>query len=488
MRNIFRNFYSRAVFLAALLILGGACFSGAWAAENCPAGAKKTGEQVQPYQPQVQEVQSPPEAKLPPPETVFSDYPSAPLTLCEAVNLGLRHQSSLTMAAGQVQAAAGLAKQANSALFPTLSVAGSYTGVNSNNSATTGAATTSQGTTALNAGYQVVPTLQQLLYDFNHTRSLALQARSNQAQAQADYTQAQYDLILQIKQAFYTCRQCAMLIKANQSNLDNQKAHRDLTKARFKAGIGVPSDVVRSETAVTSAVFNLSQAQNNYSLALVALANLMGVDPRTPIEIADSAEPLLDFKDPQGLFTQALSGRPELKSAQAAIEAGRYGLSAAKSADGPALNGNAGWSIKGMGFPLNNSAFLGGVTLQWKIYDSGLREGEIQQQSALLQTAEAGFVNIREQILAQVAQAYLNLQTAQHQVASAEAELTNAKETLRLIDGRYRSGLATFIEVLDAQNALLTADTNLINAAAGRAKANAALLHAIGETGMAKLK
>jgi outer membrane protein TolC len=78
-----------------------------------------------------------------------------------------------------------------------------------------------------------------------------------------------------------------------------------------------------------------------------------------------------------------------------------------------------------------------------------------------------------------VTSAYLNLKTAEQRVTTAEAEVANAQESLRLAQGRYRAGLGVFLDVIDTQAALLTAETNQANAQLAVDQARAALAHAI---------
>ncbi len=68
----------------------------------------------------------------------------------------------------------------------------------------------------------------------------------------------------------------------------DQRQHLAEAKARQKAGVGLPSDTVRAETAVSDAIFSLNLAQNTASVSRVNLALLMGIDPRTPILAATS--------------------------------------------------------------------------------------------------------------------------------------------------------------------------------------------------------
>ena len=65
-------------------------------------------------------------------------------------------------------------------------------------------------------------------------------------------------------------------------------------------------------------------------------------------------------------------------------------------------------------------------------------------------------------------------------MVTADAGISNAEEALRLATGRYNSGLGTFLDVLDAQAALLTARTQRVNAEMAVAQARAALARAVG--------
>jgi len=180
------------------------------------------------------------------------------------------------------------------------------------------------------------------------------------------------------------------------------------------------------------------------------------------------------------LVEQALERRPEMLQAEANIEAATHGLSAARTGNAPVVTGSAGVQRRGNDFPPDNNALTVGVTVQWYPFDSGLTAGRIKQAEAGLQTAQAQLVQTRLSVVSDVSQAYLNLQTAERNVATAEAQIVNAREALRLAEGRYRSGIGVFLDVLDAQTNLDAANTNHVNALSGVDQARAALAHAIG--------
>jgi outer membrane protein TolC len=82
------------------------------------------------------------------------------------------------------------------------------------------------------------------------------------------------DVVLQVKQAFYTYAQNVRLAGVNEANVRNQQDHLALAQARLRSGLGLPSDVMRAQTAVADAILNLSVARNNASTSRVNRALL----------------------------------------------------------------------------------------------------------------------------------------------------------------------------------------------------------------------
>lgn len=430
-------------------------------------------QQTPPVLPKIQETALPPAITLPAPANVSADVPNRPLTADEAARIGLRRQPNVTIARAGVMAARGNETQARAGLLPSLGTGAGYTNI-----ALAPVQSIPGGSVA--SGYQVTANVRQLIFDFNHTRDVVRQASAQERSAYAGLTKVQSDTVLQIKQAFYAYAQNMRLVSVNEANVKNAQSHLALAQARLNAGLGLPSDVVRAQTAVADAIFNLNLARNAASVAGVILAELMGIDPRTPIELADTEEAAVAADDVGALTDEALKRRPEMVGAYASLAAAGYSVSAAKTSNAPALAASAGWLQRGTDFPPDNKTLTYGVAIQWTPFDAGLTAGRVETARGNLLAAQAELEQSKLGVTSDVAQAYLNLKTAEQRVTTGEAEVANAQEALRLTEGRYKSGLGTFLDVLDAQTALTTADSNRINAKSSVNQARAALAHAIG--------
>ena len=450
----------------------------------CVAGLPASAQETPPIAPKTQTTPLPPTIELPPPPSIPSDVPNRPLSASEAARIALRHQPNVTIAQSDITAAQGRTQQARSGLMPRLGVGAGYTRtqtISSQSSGSTGGTTgTGGGSSVTVSGYQASGNLSQLLFDFNHTRDQVRQSAELETAATANLTRVQSDLVLQVKQAFYTYTQDLRLVTVNENNVRNQQSHLALADARQKSGLGLPIDVVRAQTAVADAILNLNIARNNASVSRVILAQTMGIDPRTPINANETGEPVVAGDDVNALVTSGMRQRPEVLQAQATLRSAQFGVSAAKTTNAPSVSANLGIASRGSDFPPRNDSLSLGATIQWNPFDGGLTAGRVKEARANVEVAQAQLTNAQLGVTSDVSQAYLNLRTAEQRVQTSDIEIANATEGVRLAEGRYSAGVGTFIDVIDAQTALLTADTNRVNAQSAVNQARAALNRAIG--------
>jgi outer membrane protein len=530
-----------AILCCLFLSCTGLARAQAWA-RTAPHAVNRNDAPLVPYQPRSHEAKASVKVELPPPTAWPYDVPNAPIDADEAARLGLMYQSNITIARYQIKSAHAVTQQARAGLLPTVSLGFNYsdliestsrsaisdtsvTGTSSTLGTTTaltsgvtsgtssagstaasgaGIASTTSGTSSLTSGssgvstgtttstsglglsssasnpYTLSATIRQLIWDFNHTRNLVREYQELETAAVANLTTQQSDTVYNVKQAYYGWVQADRLVAVNETNLLDQQEHLKEARALYSAGTGLASDVTTAETAVSEAVLNLTQAQVNASVARVSLTQQIGIDPRIPLRASASSEVTVNTTDPQILFAMALDQRPEIVYAQANIRSNDYSLKAAHTNNAPALSASLQYSAYGDKlYPQGSTAnFLVGIT--WNPYDGGLTSARIHQSEANLGVAQQQLQNFRVAILSDVAQAYLNLKTAEQKIEAVKAQLESAQESLNISVGRYRVGLGLFLNVLDAQTSLTEAQANQVNAQASLDLARASLNHALG--------
>jgi outer membrane protein TolC len=391
-----------------------------------------------------------------------------PLALADAIAIALEHQPQVAISDASLQAATARLRQERSALFPDLSIRSAYSKSGPGGSLTTGGAFTTSLSSSL------------LLYDFGKTGAAISRSGYQRESERQALAQMRQDVINRVKQAYYTLLQNEQLVEVQRQNLASQQSHLDEAKARFGVGLVPRSDVVKGETTVAEAVLSLVTAQNTAALSRVNLNVTMGIDVRTPVQVAETAEAALNI-DATTLVDLALAARPDARQAEEDVRAAEAALAAARASNRPSVYADGSYGLQGASFASGDDSWSYGISLQWPLFDGGLTRGRVEEARANLRSAQAQQRNTNQTVSSEVVQAYLNVRSAEEKVIAAEAEATNAEESLRLASGRYQAGVGIYIEVTDAQTALVTAQTNRVNALYGLSLARAELARALGQ-------
>jgi len=396
------------------------------------------------------------------------------LTAQDAVRIAVAKQPTLESVRQAVVAAEGRTKQLRSRLLPQFGVGGTY-----NSSRFVG---NEPDRLQLNVpnGYGASAVVTQLVFDSNHSSDLVRQSNALKTVALQDLARAKADLALQALEGYYLVGEAHRLVAVNERNVANRESQLQLAKSRFNSGLGGADDVLTAQTARGDAVISLVQARTTEDSARVSLLQTLGLDPQTPVTVgAEGAEtvPIEKFDD---FVAKSIERRPEVLRAKASIDAARYGARAAKTTTAPTLSSNVSFSSSDPGFPGGGGGYGIGLILSIPIYDGNLTAGFVQQAEAVLKAAQSDLATAQLQVRADVSQAYLAVRSAEQQDEAAKINVENAKESLRIAEGRYKSGVGLFLDIINAQAALLTAETASETSQAEVYRQRAALQRAAG--------
>ncbi|CAN5570725.1 TolC family outer membrane protein [soil metagenome] len=430
--------------------------------------------QTTPIKPQTPDVKIPPVVAMPTLEAGVK-----PLSLSEAVTIALANQPSLKVARANVKSAEGAVQVTGAGLNPQLSLTAGATRNDTFRGQGTSGTTSTSNSNSLTAGLNVT----QLLFDFGRTRTAVRQQKALEKASHYTLNTAENDLTLNTRVAYFDLVQNVQLVGTAQQNLANVQRQYDQANARLESGLGAPSDFIRAKTALADAVLSLETARNTETTSRISLAQQLGIDPRTPIQPDVSAS--LDLKDPSvdevnSLVTNALRDRPEMRDAQQRVFAAGLGVAVAKLNNAPTVNLTGNLNARGSNDPFQTQTGAIGVSVTWTFGDGGRTSGLTKQAEATVDLAKANLETASLNVIGQVNQAYTDIKTAQLRSDTADTQVANAAELVRISEGRYSGGIGTFLEVRDAQSSLYSAQRNLLAAKTDLQRANARLQRAIG--------
>ncbi|HSU14246.1 TolC family protein [Longimicrobium sp.] len=286
--------------------------------------------------------------------------------------------------------------------------------------------------------------------------------------------------------AYVTAERAAATVSARREDVRLAGELVTLAQAQLDRGVATALDVTRARTQLAAAQGLLSVAQNQLDQAQVNLARAMGIDPRTNFVIADALGPQTAAisvpADEAEAMRAAMANRPELRSAEAQQRAAQLATRAIQAERLPRLDLAADYGITGLNprdaFPTYNIA----VQVSAPLFDGFRREARQQHQALTAREAGVRAADVRQQVEAEVRSALLDVANGQDQQRIAAERLRLANEELSQAQERFANGLATNIEVINAQQNLVRAKDAVIDAQAASAQARVNLARATGTT------
>jgi len=424
-----------------------------------------------------------------PPAALQRKLESGVITLEDATRITWESQPQIRQARANTAAAEARADEARAPLLPQLySVSYTYERTTSNFTPHPGylgslLPPTTYSWTSYNY-YNFNGTLSQLIWDFGLTLD-AWRSAKVKAASQLDterYTNLQ--VLLTTRAAYFTARANKDLVIVAQETLANQEAHLRQTEGFVAVGTQPEIALAQSRYNVANAQVQLIQAQNNYVTAKAQLNQAMGVEGATDYDVGNEAFPAVPGEDEStnSLLAKALTRRPDIRSDEEQIEAQHLAVSSVKGGYWPslgvALNFFNSGTDAGTNWNWNVQA-----TANWNIFQGGLTEATQREQEADLVALYAQTDALRQQVRLDVEQARLAVRAAKATLSAADDALTNARELLRLAEGRYTVGIGNIIELSDAQVAETSAAAQKVQADYSLASARAQLLRALGDLG-----
>ncbi|HVO75893.1 MAG TPA: TolC family protein [Ignavibacteriaceae bacterium] len=379
------------------------------------------------------------------------------LTVEDFVSFALNNNPQIKLAQSNLDIAGSNLTIIRSALYPQLSLQTGWT----KNGGTffTGPITREGIFQNYSTGFQA----QQLIFDFGKTYSRISAYSDLENASESDFKSARQDLILNVYLAYFNFLQAKRLRDVNIDLLKQAEDHLKEAQAFFKVGRTAQFDVLRAQTDVENAKVNLLNSGNNMKIGRLQLENVVNAKLSETVNIKDNLEIKQDTIDENSALNLALSSRPELKSAQFRVEANRSLLNSAWTANLPSISAVGGyfWRTFSLDQKFVNSWNLG-LSLSLPIFQGFALDAAIEQARANLNNSQASNEIALQAVDLDVHQQYSNLQLAQSKIDAARSLVKQSEETLKLAEGRFRSGVGSSLEVTDARVVLFNAQNLFI--------------------------
>ncbi|KAF0176847.1 MAG: Outer membrane efflux protein [Limisphaerales bacterium] len=415
-------------------------------------------------------------------------WPTAPLSLRDAVEVALRQNSAVRKSQSDLEATYGVVIQTRAIQMPRVTGSINHT-------------LTDQGAIEQFPGgvfrspdqaWGVRVQITQSIYEGGKIESAKRTADLTRDQALLQHQTVLADTVLAVRVNYDDALLAVQQIVVQEASIELLKKELQDNQRRFEAGTVPRFNVLRAEVELANARPKLIRARNALRIAKNNLANLLGYDvPRTvvediPLQLSGKLE-----ADPTPIelpiaLAKALEQRTELAALRKAERLRQEAITNAEAGRKPSAQIYAGVGSKSSRFSQHLTRDISGWDVgwqaSWNIFDGWLVKGKVAEAAALHRKSQEELDDFSRRIELDVRTSYSNFIEAKEVLESQKKVQEQAEEALRLANARTEAGTGTQLDVLNAQTALTEARTTQILALRDYSVARARLERAMGVT------
>lgn len=283
------------------------------------------------------------------------------------------------------------------------------------------------------------------------------------AQAAAELEVARRGLVAAVSALFYGSLAADRKLIVAERARQEAAEFTSLTEKREQAREAAHADVVKARLEELSRRREAEDARLASEKARLELGILLFPDPRTPYRLSAAENPPV-LASREDVAAAAAKNNPDLKAALAALAVTRADVLSARAAYLPSLGLNGTYGIDAAQFAVNapdksrNLGYSASATLDIPIWDWLNTQHRVKQSEIKREAARVALTATQRRLIARLDEAYGEAAVAREQLASLELSASTAAESLKLTRLRYTSGEGTVLEVVDAQNAFVSAE------------------------------
>jgi OMF family outer membrane factor len=428
------------------------------------------------------------------PATAIAD--GRPLTLENALDLARSNNRDLVAARAVLDQSRGGVDRAFAALLPTAGATGIYThnykNVTYANLLASRNLPPGEASAFSSLGNIVVLKQEALQASLNVNVPIAAPAswfsldaaKQTFHAAEANLQVTQTQILFSAAQAYFAAAGSDELLQTRRHAIEVAHATLGMAEARLHAGTVNRQEVTRAQLALVNAEQAEREAEDTRDQSYRSLATIIGLRESfhvVPAAPAGGDQPAAARPSVQTLAAEAMRLRPEIGMYDAEIQAAGKRSRASLWQWAPTLAGFGalnGYNYAGLAG--DKYAWDIGLQLNWAIYDGGVRDAARREADAARAENESRLAQLRDTVRDDIANATRGLETKRMALITARQSVALATETLEILHSQYEAGTALQLDVLQAQDAVVSAEVQQVQARFDLALADLALQRDVG--------
>jgi len=385
------------------------------------------------------------------------------LSLETVVARTLAYSPGVAGAQGAVRDAAALRRVTLGAYLPTVAL-NSSAGWTDQSLATAGVSGPALGSTLNGYGAGLAAAVD--VFTGGRRGAQRSQAEAISQAADAGLVQQRYATMLFAKQGYYDVLRAHELVRVATEFVAQAELGLGYARDRLAAGTATRADVLLAELALSTARRQQLAARDTLSTTSAALGRLVGANGPVDADSLSTLEPAPLALGDSAVLALAPAAAPAVAQAQALANAGAAAVRASETQYLPTISLGAGynWSNDGRVTGALRSGWIVALTTSFPLFNGFVREASVTQAKVAADVATATSADTKRFVRAESQRLVGSLRVAEQDITLTRDAVRLAGEDLRVIQARYRAGIATILDVLTSQTALIRAELDLVSA------------------------
>ncbi|MFN7156549.1 MAG: efflux transporter outer membrane subunit [Acidovorax sp.] len=323
---------------------------------------------------------------------------------------------------------------------------------------------------------------------FGRVSSLKEQALAQYLATEEGRNAAQVSLVAAVANGWLTLLADEELLDLSRQTLASREESVRLTQLRLDAGVASELDYRQAQSLTQAAKATLAQQQRQRALDENALALLLGQalpdNVRTSLAGSRLADAPAMAPLPAGLPSDLLTRRPDIRQAEQQLIGANANIGAARAAFFPRISlttqaGTASGELSGL-FKSGSWGFSIAPSLLLPIFDAGRNQANLDSAQASRGIAIAQYEKAIQTAFREVSDALAGQATLGEQAQAQQLQAEAESARLQLADLRYRNGVSSYLDLLDAQRSLFAAQQAVVQVRLAQLQNQVSLYKALG--------
>lgn len=352
----------------------------------------------------------------------------------------------------------------------------------------TGNRSSSESGSSTGVTYQYQSGLQVPSFEidlFGRLRSLTHAQLEQYFATEAGARATRLALVANIANAWLAYATDSSLLVVSRQTVDTAQKSVRLTRLRLEGGIAPRTDLSQAEEILTQAEASLAQQRTFVAQDVNALQLLVGapIDPSLLPASIDQAGPTI-AELPAGIDSYVLLRRPDVLQAEFQLRSANADIGAARAALFPriTLTGLLGFASTALSGLFTGGAFgwQAGANAGYTIFQAGAGRANVRLTEAQRNAALATYQKTVQTAFREVSDALARRATMDQQIAATQRQQAAAADVVLLEEARYRAGIDSYLNLLDAQRSYYTVQQVLVQTKLTAAQNRVALYQSLG--------